>query len=140
MADEAGAVATVAEQAVEPVEEHGGHPDVKQYVMIAVVLVIVTALEIATSYVDTGHTNWIIIALGAMAIVKFILVTGWYMHMKSDHPLFRRFFIVGHHRRVRRVRHRVRGVLEQRAEVIGRNAWSAMSPSPRGRPTPTCGC
>jgi hypothetical protein len=22
-------------------------------------------------------------------------VTGWYMHMKSDNPLFRRFFIVG---------------------------------------------
>jgi cytochrome c oxidase subunit 4 len=95
VADDGGAVATVAEQAVEPVEEHGGHPDVKQYVMIAVVLVIVTALEIATSYINTGHTNWIIIALGAMAIVKFVLVTGWYMHMKSDNPLFRRFFIVG---------------------------------------------
>ena len=95
VADEGGAVATVPEQAVEPVAEHGGHPDVKQYVMIAVVLVIVTALEIATSYINTRHTNWIIIALGAMAIVKFVLVTGWYMHMKSDNPLFRRFFIVG---------------------------------------------
>jgi cytochrome c oxidase subunit 4 len=95
VADESGAVATRGEQVVAPVEDHGNHPDVKQYVMIAVVLVIVTALEIATSYVNTRHTNWIIIALGAMAIVKFVLVTGWYMHMKSDHPLFRRFFIVG---------------------------------------------
>jgi|1186.fasta_scaffold10849_3 cytochrome c oxidase subunit 4 len=92
--DEGGAIDTLAELAVEPVEEHS-HPDAKQYVLIAVVLVIVTALEIATSYIDTGHTNWIIIALGAMAIVKFVLVTGWYMHMKTDHPLFRRFFIVG---------------------------------------------
>jgi cytochrome c oxidase subunit 4 len=95
VADAGGAVATQPEQAVVPAEEHGGHPDVKQYVLIAVVLVIVTALEIATSYLNTAHTNWIIIALGAMAIVKFVLVTGWYMHMKSDHPLFRRFFIVG---------------------------------------------
>jgi cytochrome c oxidase subunit 4 len=95
VADESGAVASVTEQAVAPFEEGHGHPDVKQYVMIAVILVIVTALEIATSYVDTGHTNWIIVALGAMAVVKFVLVTGWYMHMKSDHPLFRRFFIVG---------------------------------------------
>jgi cytochrome c oxidase subunit IV len=95
VADDAGAVATVGEHAVEPVEEHGGHPDVKQYVMIAVILVIVTALEIATSYINTDHTNLIIIALGAMGIVKFVLVTGWYMHMKTDHPLFRRFFIVG---------------------------------------------
>jgi cytochrome c oxidase subunit 4 len=95
VADESGALATQVDQAVVPAEEHSGHPDVKQYVLIAVVLVIVTALEIATSYINTGHTNWIIIALGAMAIVKFVLVTGWYMHMKSDNPLFRRFFIVG---------------------------------------------
>jgi cytochrome c oxidase subunit 4 len=95
VAGEPGAVATQASNAVVPADDHGSHPDVKQYVMIAVVLVIVTALEIATSYVNTHHTNWIIIALGAMAIVKFVLVTGWYMHMKSDHPLFRRFFIVG---------------------------------------------
>ncbi len=95
VAEEGGAVEKAAEQVVAPVEEHSGHPDVKQYVIIAVILVIVTALEIATSYIDTGHTNWIIIALGAMGIVKFILVTGWYMHMKTDHPLFRRFFAVG---------------------------------------------
>jgi len=95
VADESNAVAVPAGQAVTPADEHAGHPDVRQYVMIAVILVIVTAIEIATSYVDTGHTNWIIIALGAMAIVKFVLVTGWYMHMKSDHPLFRRFFIIG---------------------------------------------
>jgi cytochrome c oxidase subunit 4 len=95
VADAGGPVATQPEQAVVPADDHGGHPDVKQYVLIAVVLVIVTALEIATSYLNTAHTNWIIIALGAMAIVKFVLVTGWYMHMKSDHPLFRRFFIVG---------------------------------------------
>jgi cytochrome c oxidase subunit 4 len=94
VADESAAVATRAEQVVAPVEEHA-HPDVKQYVLIAVVLVIVTALEIATSYINTRHTNLIIVALGAMAIVKFVLVTGWYMHMKSDHPLFRRFFVVG---------------------------------------------
>ena len=95
VADEGGAIEKAAEQAVEPVDEHAGHPDAKQYVLIAVVLVIVTALEIATSYVNTRHTNWIIVALGAMAIVKFVLVTGWYMHMKTDHPLFRRFFVVG---------------------------------------------
>jgi cytochrome c oxidase subunit 4 len=95
VADESSAVAVPAGQEAVPAEEHADHPDVKQYVMIAVILVIVTALEIATSYVDTGHTNWIIIALGAMAIVKFVLVTGWYMHMKTDHPLFRRFFIIG---------------------------------------------
>jgi cytochrome c oxidase subunit 4 len=95
VADQGGAVEPAVGAAIESAETHTGHPDAKQYVLIAVVLVIVTALEIATSYLNTGHTNWIIIALGAMAIVKFVLVTGWYMHMKTDHPLFRRFFIVG---------------------------------------------
>jgi hypothetical protein len=67
VADDSGAVAVHTDQ-VPAVDEHA-HPDVKQYVLIAAVLVIVTAFEIATSYLNTAHTNWIIIALGAMAIV-----------------------------------------------------------------------
>ena len=30
-----------------------------------------------------------------MAIVKFSLVAAWYMHLKTDLPIFRRFFILG---------------------------------------------
>ena len=60
-----------------------------------VVLVIVTSIEIATSYIDTRHTNLIIVALFVMAAVKFFLVCSWYMHMKVDQPFFRRIFVVG---------------------------------------------
>ena len=75
--------------------DHGNHPTPRQYVLIAVVLVVVTGIEIATSYIDTGHTNLIIVALFLMAALKFFLVAAWYMHMKVDQPFFRRVFVVG---------------------------------------------
>ena len=74
-----------------------GHPEPRQYVMIAVVLVVVTALEVAISYVneDVIGPNWIILLLLSMAIVKFSLVVAWYMHLKTDSRTLRRFFLVG---------------------------------------------
>ncbi len=74
-----------------------GHPEPRQYVMIAVVLVVVTALEVATSYMneDVIGPNWIILLLATMAVVKFTLVVAWYMHLKTDSRTLRRFFMVG---------------------------------------------
>jgi cytochrome c oxidase subunit IV len=73
------------------------HPDPRQYVMIAVVLVVVTALEVAISYMneDVIGPNWIILLLATMAVVKFTLVVAWYMHLKTDSRTLRRFFLVG---------------------------------------------
>ena len=86
----------VARQEQVPVAvEHGNHPTPRQYVLIAVVLVVVTGIEIATSYLNTGHTNLIIVALFLMAALKFFLVAAWYMHMQVDQPFFRRIFVVG---------------------------------------------
>ena len=73
-------------------EQH--HPTPRQYVLIAVVLVVVTGVEIATSYIDT-NSNVIIVTLFLMGFVKFFLVCAWYMHMRTDQPFFRRVFIVG---------------------------------------------
>jgi cytochrome c oxidase subunit 4 len=84
----------IAERRPTSVSE-GHHPSPRQYVLIAVVLVVLTAIEIAVSYIDTAHTNLIIIALFAMGAAKFFLVAGWYMHMKVDQPFFRRIFVVG---------------------------------------------
>ena len=72
------------------------HPGPRQYVLIAIVLVILTAVEVATSYLE-GHvnSNILIVALAAMAAVKFFLVASWYMHLRTDKPVFRRFFVIG---------------------------------------------
>ncbi len=93
---------TSVESGLEPVHaqtpahaDAHSHPGPRQYVVIAVVLVILTGVEVATSYIDTKHTNIIILALGVMAAVKFFLVAAWYMHMKQDSAVFRRLFITG---------------------------------------------
>ena len=78
-----------------PGELHA-HPDPIQYVMIAVVLVVITGLEIGVSYLEGDIPNGLIIGLLlAMAFVKFFLVASWFMHLRTDQPVFRRFFIIG---------------------------------------------
>ena len=90
-----GAVVAQSDHAPVSFEAEHHHPTPRQYVLIAVVLVVITAVEIATSYIDTGHSNLIIVALFIMAAIKFFLVAAWYMHMRTDRPFFRRIFVVG---------------------------------------------
>ena len=72
------------------------HPTPFQYVMVGVVLVILTALEVTVSYLDGDIPNGLIIfLLLVMMVLKFTLVAAWYMHLRTDRPIFRRFFTVG---------------------------------------------
>ena len=72
------------------------HPTPIQYVSIAVVLVVITAIEIATSYLEGSIPNGLItVLLLAMAAVKFFLVAFWFMHLRTDQPVFKRLFVVG---------------------------------------------
>jgi cytochrome c oxidase subunit IV len=72
------------------------HPDPLQYVLVAVVLVVITALEIGVSYLEGSIPNGLIITLLlVMAFVKFFLVASWYMHLRTDKPIFRNFFVLG---------------------------------------------
>ena len=101
--EEAGTPAAGAIDEIAPAGDHSpvgavehSHPGPRQYVLIAIVLVILTAVEVATSYLE-GHvnSNLIIVALAIMAAVKFFLVAAWYMHMKQDSAVFRRLFVSG---------------------------------------------
>jgi cytochrome c oxidase subunit IV len=29
------------------------------------------------------------------AVIKFFLVASWYMHLRTDRPIFRNFFVLG---------------------------------------------
>jgi cytochrome c oxidase subunit 4 len=93
---EAGLVPVGAGAGQVVVAEEHSHPGPRQYVLIAVVLVILTGFEVATSYLE-GHvnSNLLIVTLAIMAAVKFFLVAAWYMHMKQDSAVFRRLFITG---------------------------------------------
>jgi cytochrome c oxidase subunit IV len=72
------------------------HPTPRQYVLIAVVLVIITGLEVGASYLEGDvNANLIIVLLGVMAAIKFFLVAAWYMHLRTDLKIFRRVFVIG---------------------------------------------
>ena len=83
-------------ESAEDIHEEDHHPTPRQYVFIAIWLGIVTAIEIAISYVPAISGNVIFIpALLILAIIKFAMVALWFMHLKFDHPLFRRLFVTG---------------------------------------------
>jgi len=72
------------------------HPDPWQYVVVAVVLAVITAVEIAVSYMEGDIPDGLIVVLLlAMMLVKFFLVASWFMHLRTDQPVFKRLFVVG---------------------------------------------
>jgi len=85
-----------SEHAVEAGEavELAHHPDPKQYVMVAVVLAVITALEVAIYYVSALEDLLVPMLIG-FSLIKFILVVLWFMHLRFDSRLFRRLFFTG---------------------------------------------
>lgn len=81
--------------------EHGhDHPTDASYVKVALILGVITALEVGTYFWEDlfgsePSTTALIVTLFPMMIAKFAIVCGWFMHLKYDNPLFRRVFIFG---------------------------------------------
>ena len=95
-ADDTDVVASETAAPPAHTDEHDHHPDARQYVLIAVVLVILTGIEVATSYLEGSvNSNILITALALMAATKFFLVAAWFMHMRMDNKFFARMFVVG---------------------------------------------
>jgi cytochrome c oxidase subunit 4 len=72
------------------------HPSPLRYVLIAIVLMIVTAAEVSLYYLEGSIPDAVIIPLLLIfAALKFGIVAAWYMHLRTDRPIFARFFILG---------------------------------------------
>ena len=83
---------------VEPAEaeELHEHPSPRQYVMVAVILALITAIEVGIYYIDAiAEGSLLIPLLIAFAFVKFVMVALWFMHLRFDSRVFRRFFVTG---------------------------------------------
>ena len=65
----------------------------KQYVVIALLLAVLTALEVAATEVGLG--SFLIPALLIMMAIKFFIVVSYFMHLKHDSGLFKFSFYVG---------------------------------------------
>ena len=75
-------------------EQHtGGHATIKTYLVVAVVLAIFTAIEVATLYVPGIPNGLLVSSLLVMSAIKFALVVGFFMHLRYDHNIMRSFFI-----------------------------------------------
>jgi cytochrome c oxidase subunit 4 len=69
------------------------HPSDRDYIVIALILAVITAGEVALYYVDIGGA--MIPTLLMMMVAKFAIVAGYFMHLKFDNPIFQRLFIAG---------------------------------------------
>lgn len=65
------------------------HPTPQQYVQVAVVLAVLTAMEISASFIDIGPA--FLPTLLILMAIKFALVAGWFMHLRFDTRVFARF-------------------------------------------------
>jgi cytochrome c oxidase subunit 4 len=72
-------------------EHHAGHATVGTYVLIGVILTVITAVEVAIFYIPALERVLVPVLL-VLSAAKFIIVVMFYMHLKYDHPIFRRVF------------------------------------------------
>ncbi|WP_052665431.1 cytochrome C oxidase subunit IV family protein [Nitriliruptor alkaliphilus] len=75
-----------------PSTAHHG-PEPREYVRIALVLGVLTALEVSTYFVEFGRLG-IPLLLVLMAI-KFVMVANFFMHLKFDNRLYTRLLYSG---------------------------------------------
>ncbi|MBI4545607.1 MAG: cytochrome C oxidase subunit IV family protein [Gemmatimonadetes bacterium] len=73
---------------------HGaeGHPGYKTYLLVAAVLGIITAAEVAVFYIPALAAALVPILL-TLSTGKFILVVMFYMHLKFDSRIFTGVFV-----------------------------------------------
>lgn len=74
-------------------EEHAGP---KLYVIFALILCAITFLEwlIFKERHSWGLSNTVmVVSLLVLSLIKFIMVCGWYMHLRYDHRFLTKMFV-----------------------------------------------
>ena len=79
--------------ATEQTHEHEHGMSNAGYIKIAILLAVLTAIEVATYYVDFGA--FFLPTLLVLMSVKFFIVVSYFMHLKFDSKLFSFAFYAG---------------------------------------------
>ena len=74
---------------------HVHHPGAREYVRIFLILVAITALEVAIYFVRDDMGGWFLPVLFGLMFSKFAIVVLWFMHLKFDDRRYSRFFVMG---------------------------------------------
>ena len=93
-APDSGAVTDEATPDHDPTSPDHAHPSELAYVKVALFLAVVTAAEVAVYYVEALE-DFLVPILLAFAVVKFVMVVLWFMHLRFDSRIFRRLFVMG---------------------------------------------
>jgi cytochrome c oxidase subunit 4 len=70
-----------------------GHASVQTYVRVAVVLGILTAIEIGALYVPGLPKHLLVALLLVFSVVKFALVVAFFMHLRYDNKVLTALFV-----------------------------------------------
>jgi cytochrome c oxidase subunit 4 len=68
------------------------HPTWKEYKWVALILTLITVVEVWIYYTPFSKTPLFVPTLLIMSVAKFTIVVMFYMHLKYDHKLFRALF------------------------------------------------
>jgi cytochrome c oxidase subunit 4 len=81
------------EQAHDSPDHVHEHPTWKEYRWVALILTVITVLEVWGYYIPRlVHSPYFVPLLLFMSATKFVIVVMFYMHLKYDHRLFRALF------------------------------------------------
>jgi cytochrome c oxidase subunit IV len=93
MADHGSFEHTSPETDVHAMGEVHEHPTWKQYKWVALILTLITVVEVWAYYIPSFVASPVFVpALLIMSAVKFAIVVLFYMHLKYDHKLFKALF------------------------------------------------
>ena len=70
------------------------HPSAARYWLIAIILAVITIVEVAIVYQDFLR-DVLIPTLVILSVAKFVLVAMFFMHLRFDSRLFSTFFVTG---------------------------------------------
>ncbi len=70
-----------------------GHATVQTYITVAVVLGLLTAIEIGALYVPGIPSHALVALLLVFSVIKFGLVVAFFMHLRYDNKLLTALFV-----------------------------------------------
>ena len=73
---------------------HDNHPTAKAYIIIAAILALLTATEVGVFLIEGVNSAVMVFVLLALSFAKFILVVGYFMHIKFDDNRFGLMFFI----------------------------------------------
>ena len=92
---------THATETPEPVSQlehddlYGHQISDKTYVVIALILAVLTAMEVAATEISSVPDSLLVPLLLLLMAVKFFVVVSYFMHLKHDAALFKFGFYIG---------------------------------------------